>query len=72
MPKLEGNEEIIEFEVYCARCGAGICGNVDVSHGRAGHRILRIDPCERCLKSERDEGYDEGYQEGQTEAEEDT
>jgi hypothetical protein len=55
----------VDVQVYCAKCGAGICGNV--TNGRKIGTI-EIEPCERCLKTEADkryqEGYDEGYDEG--------
>lgn len=45
----------VEFEVWCARCGAGLCGQChDVSGG------IKVDPCEHCLEQEYDEGYDRG------------
>jgi len=34
---------IVDFEVYCALCGMGLC-----SHTRVSGKTIRIDPCPRC------------------------
>lgn len=53
----------VEIELYCNRCGDGICGNGVVTYTR--HRpSFRIDPCRQCLKAERQDGYEEGYEAG--------
>lgn len=51
----------VDVQVYCSKCGAGICGNVT-----QGRKIgtIEIDPCERCLKTEADKSHQEGYDEG--------
>jgi hypothetical protein len=78
MPTLIGNEEDIEFEVWCSKCGAGLCGNAYVksAQGYRGSQRVYIEPCEKCLENSYDEGvlaghdegksegYDEGYQDG--------
>lgn len=49
-----------EFEAFCARCNAGMCGNVDtrVSRNR-GYPQITIEPCERCEQILRAECADE-------------
>ena len=59
MPELDG-EVKIEFEVYCDRCGAGLCNNISIRYDFSPPRIL-VDPCEKCLEKEYDEGHDAGY-----------
>ncbi len=54
----------IEFEVYCATCGAGLCGQSDGSHGSRGPRV-DVEVCETCVNNARDEGYQEGYDEAE-------
>lgn len=68
MPSLE-----LEFEVFCGRCGDGLCNNTRESASK-GRRFpsIQVDPCERCLERAKDEGinsgYDAGYADGQKEA----
>lgn len=58
MPGIE-----VEIELYCARCGAGICSNGTARRqGRAP--AFDIEPCEKCLSDENDVGYDKGYDKG--------
>ena len=57
MPDIE-----VEIEVYCAKCGEGLCGQTEAvrTHGRRAP-AFRVTPCQRCL----DEKYDEGFEDGQ-------
>lgn len=51
----------IEFEAFCDRCGAGLCGNI--TEGRTTNRqfpFIRIEPCQKCLDSEYDRGLEDG------------
>lgn len=53
-------EATVDFEVYCAKCGAGICGNC--TEGRTTRRsmpYIQVSPCETCLEAARDEGREE-------------
>ena len=60
MPLIE-----VEIEVYCARCGEGLCNQTEATHTfRRDQPAFRVQPCERCLEAARDEGYDKGYDEG--------
>jgi len=55
----------LEFEVFCAKCGAGLCNNC--TEGRTPRRnvpYIRIEPCEKCLEKAREEGYTKGYDDG--------
>lgn len=54
-----------EFEVWCANCGAGICGNFRERTRRPG--VFDADPCEKCLENAREEGSATGFHERQTE-----
>ena len=49
----------LSFEVYCAKCGAGLCGVTTVS----GFDVS-VEPCANCLEIERETGYDDGYNNG--------
>jgi hypothetical protein len=57
MPEI--NREItIDFEVFCGRCGEGLCRNTEVRYsGVMGMPKLMIDPCEKCKHDFREEGY---------------
>ena len=46
----------LEFEVYCAKCGAGLCAKTKVD-GTA----VNVEPCEKCLADTNQDGYNEGY-----------
>lgn len=48
-----------EFEVFCQRCGAGLCNQSSTGNtpGR-GMPYVRVEPCEKCLEREYDEGAD--------------
>lgn len=62
-PELTATSEVvIEFETFCGRCGAGICGNVTVEENHRYPRII-VDPCEKCLSAAHNEGYEEGRRE---------
>jgi hypothetical protein len=55
----------VEFEVYCSKCGAGLCNQTkteNASYSYSGTRMARleVEPCENCLKEAKDEGYEEG------------
>lgn len=63
MPEITG-EATIDFEAYCAKCGAGICSNVTTGKTfNRQHPFIEIEPCEECLKKAHDEGYEEGCEE---------
>jgi hypothetical protein len=50
------------LDVVCDSCGSSL----DVSQT---DRELRVYPCGKCLKSERDDGREEGYADGLKEGE---
>jgi len=52
-------EFTVEFEVYCGKCGAGICNNSRGELMWGGPRVT-VDPCEACLASAKDEGFAKG------------
>jgi hypothetical protein len=55
MPSFEVN-----FEVFCAKCGAGICNLADGRNSRGrGEPQVTVAPCENCLDAARSEGADE-------------
>ena len=49
----------LEFEVFCSRCGDGLCRNATVK----GTKVY-IEPCERCLERAKEEGDSTGYDRG--------
>ena len=56
----------VEIEIYCAKCGAGICRNGTERGGR-GYRSIpafEIEPCEKCMSDAEEEGRQKGYEEG--------
>jgi len=54
----------VEFEVFCDKCGAGLCGDTTVK----GSSVY-VAPCGSCLTEARDGGYENGYEEGKGERE---
>lgn len=57
MPSIEVT---VDFEVFCGKCGAGICNNATVSsksnwHSGTTHNVS-VDPCESCAETFREEG----------------
>lgn len=62
MPEIT-HEVSIEFYVYCANCGEGLCRNTTVDTMRAsGTPRVNVDPCPKCISDAKAEGYQEGYQ----------
>lgn len=55
----------VEFEVFCGKCGAGLCSN---STGGNTHRrnfpFVTVIPCENCEQVQYDKGFDIGYAQG--------
>jgi len=64
----------INIDVYCARCGAGLCNQTTFNEGRGGFyskdSSFSVEPCQKCLDEARQEGYDEGYTRAQKDIEE--
>lgn len=56
----------IDIDIYCATCGAGLCGGTSVST-RGSNPCFHVEPCERCLERAKDEGYHEGLAEREEE-----
>ncbi len=60
----------VEVEVYCARRGAGLCSQTEPTNGyNRGEAQFRVDPCNTCLETEKEEGYEEGHVAGVAECE---
>ena len=67
------DEVEVDFEVFCAKCGAGLCNQSEGgnTNGRKTP-FVSVEPCENCLESAiadsnykgHCEGYDEGNSEG--------
>lgn len=56
-------ETTIEVEVYCQRCGAGLCGQTEsVTTYARGRPAFRVEPCQSCLDDAESKGYSEGYE----------
>lgn len=49
----------VVVQVECAVCGASLEGEYNNST-----EVMRVTPCESCLKETRSQGYDAGYEEG--------
>lgn len=56
----------LDFEVFCGRCGAGICNNADTRESRTRrYPQVTIDPCERCLENAQETGEEKAREEMQ-------
>lgn len=66
MPEFEV-QTTVEFEVYCGKCGEGLCRQT-VTETRRGKNLVTIDPCEKCLEDSEEVGYDKGKAEAAEEA----
>lgn len=42
----------VHFDVYCARCGKGLCSNCDTNIESKSGLKMRIEPCKNCLDKE--------------------
>lgn len=67
MPSFE-----VTFEVFCAKCGAGLCHQTGTRVSRTrGEPQITVEPCQNCLDTAHSEGYKEGksdgYEDGQRE-----
>lgn len=49
---------LIYFEVYCAKCGRGLCPLTTVDE-RSGVKV-EVMPCPECLKAAENDGFDKG------------
>ena len=58
MPRMTVEVDV-EFEVYCDKCGKGLCRSTSTK----GNSVYVV-PCPACLETERNEGHAEGYDEG--------
>lgn len=56
MPEFDIN---VEFEVFCADCGGGLC-RVSQGHSSKQGPFVEVGSCERCEQ----EAYDRGYHAG--------
>jgi hypothetical protein len=46
----------VDFEVFCARCGAGLCNQSDTRASRnRKYPQVTVAPCERCLENATEE-----------------
>lgn len=67
MPIVESEEPVsIEFYVYCADCGEGLCDTVEVDNTTPTPSV-KIPPCKACMDSARDNGFDAGRDQGKRE-----
>ncbi len=64
MPTLD-----FEFEVFCARCGAGLCMNCTEGKTKGrGMPFISVGPCDKCMEDAEEKGDDTGYDRGYNEA----
>lgn len=52
----------LDFEVFCAKCGAGLCNQSDATTDRYGSRVS-VEPCSKCMDDANYEGYLKGKEE---------
>lgn len=63
----------VDFEVFCAKCGEGLCNQSTTGQTpRRSQNYVQVSPCEKCLGREREDGYSEGYEKGFEDAKETT
>ena len=55
----------VEFEVFCERCGRGLCATVTESNVKryGTDKQYTLPPCVDCMKDTYDEGFEKGYDE---------
>lgn len=55
MPTLE-----LEFEVFCSRCGAGLCWTCTEGKTKGrGMPYISLPPCDKCMEREYERGRDD-------------
>jgi len=57
----------IEFEVYCNKCGNGLCNETstaDATNSYSNKRLptVNVNPCPNCMNEKYDEGYERGHE----------
>lgn len=56
----------LDFEVFCGKCGAGICSNAETRKSyRRLYPQITIEPCERCLEEAKETGEEKAREEMQ-------
>ncbi len=55
----------VNVDVYCGRCGDGLCNQTTYKENYTGRdKAFHVEPCEKCLDAAKDEGDDKGYTRG--------
>ena len=58
-------EVSIDVEVYCARCGAGLCNQTNSTFTKQRRQpCFQVEPCARCFNQNSNENYNMGYEDG--------
>jgi len=58
-------DDTLDFEAYCAVCGAHICHLVEGTEtGTRRYPAISVTPCEDCLKTAKTEGDTKAEQQG--------
>lgn len=58
----------VEFEVFCAKCGEGLCNVSDTRKSRQRSMPqVTVEPCAKCMEKAIDEADSEGYSRGVSE-----
>jgi hypothetical protein len=56
----------VDFEVFCARCGAGLCNQSDTRASRnRKYPQVTVEPCERCLENASEEARQKAMEEAE-------
>jgi len=56
----------VDFEVFCARCGAGLCNQSDTRASRnRKYPQVTVEPCERCLENAAEEARQKAIEEAE-------
>lgn len=60
-------EITVDVEIFCEKCGAGLCNQSRSTDGRLGRSrgpAIHVEPCKKCLDDAEMKGYEEGYSKG--------
>ena len=64
MPTIEIDATITpDIEIWCS-CGEGLCSQSEANTQFHQDPHIVVEPCEKCLAREKEEGYEAGFKDG--------
>lgn len=63
MPEIDVEQDsiTIDIEVYCDKCGNGLCGQTrHVTTRKRNAHAFRVMPCEKCIEDAKEDGRNGG------------